>query len=131
MTYLIFIIIQLNLWSRDTSIHNLNFPDVIFISKIIKKKFHENFSFFESRKYTRGKNQFDVYSWIVISCWDGFLWILPESADFYHFWWFFNEFSAFCTWAILWILWIFAFWLGKKFSHKLRKILSRNQIIMP
>ena len=131
MTYLIFIIIQLNLCSRDKSKRPAY---VIWISRtwFLSIKIIKNFMIFMNfQEYTRGKNH--VYSWIEISCWDGFSGFCPKMQIFIIF----DDFSmnlahfALGRWFFWWILWIFAFWLGQKLSHQPEKKISRNQIIVP
>lgn len=86
-------------WQIQTSsLRNLNFPDVIFIYRnhqklILLDFFHEFSRIYAWEKSCLFLNRDLLLRWIF--------WILPENADFYHFWWFFNEFSAFCTWAMI------------------------------
>ena len=108
-------------WQIQTSsLRNLNFPDVIFIYRNHQKWFWWIF-FMNFQEYTRGKNH--VYSWIEISCWDGFSGSCPKMQIFIIF----DDFSmnlahfALGRWFFWWILWIFAFWLGQKLSHQPEK----------
>ena len=130
LTYLIFIIIQLNLCSRD-----LDLPPgyIIWISRtwFLSRNFHlKIFDFYEIQEFfmNRGKNH--VYSWIEISCWDG---IFARKCRFLSFLNdFFNEFSAFCTWAMILLMNFvnFCILIRQKLSHQPKKI-SRNLIIVP
>ena len=127
MTYLIFIIIQLNLCSRDyiqtSSAYVIWISRTWFLSIGIIKKFWSIF-FTNFQEYTRGKNH--VYSWIEISCWDGFSGFCPNMQIFIIF----DDFSmnlahfALGRWFFWWILWIFAFWLGKNFPTNRKKYLE-------
>ena len=103
-------------WQIQTS-----YAYVIWISRtwFLSIKIIKNFMIFMNfQEYTRGKNH--VYSWIEISCWDGFSGFCPKMQIFIIF----DDFSmnlahfALGRWFFWWILWIFAFWLGLKLSHQ-------------